>query len=123
MLMLTAFSIQAQGQICPGADIVVSAEGMSYSPAALIVDVGTTIGWVNYEGYHDVNGQISSISQMSFNNPEDFYLPHMYSTPEGVCLGTHTFTIPGVYFYDCSSYGHAEGGMVANITVMAVVPS
>jgi hypothetical protein len=34
-----------------------------------------------------------------------------------VCLGTHTFTIPGVYYYDCTTYGHAGSGMVGSITV------
>jgi plastocyanin len=119
---LSSFSMSFSQDICLGADVEVSAEGMSYSPAALIVDVGTTIGWVNYGGFHDVNGVTSSITLMSFNNPEDFSLPAMSGTSEGVCLGTHTFTSPGVYLYDCTTYGHASGGMVANITVMAVVP-
>ena len=121
VLLLSSSMSFSQPEICPGADVVVSAEGMSYSPAALIVDVGTTVGWVNYEGYHDVNGVNSSITQLPFYNPEDFYLAHVTGTEAGVCIGTHTFDIPGVYFYDCSSYGHAGSGMVANITVMAVV--
>jgi plastocyanin len=115
----TSFS---QDEICPGADVVVSAEGMSYSPAALIVEAGTTVGWVNYGGFHDVNGVNSSITTLPFYNPESFYLAHVTGTEEGICIGTHTFAIPGVYFYDCTSYGHAGSGMVANITVMAVVP-
>ncbi|MEJ6795234.1 MAG: T9SS type A sorting domain-containing protein [Flavobacteriales bacterium] len=119
---LSSFSMSFSQDICLGADVEISAEGMSYSPAELIVDVGTTVGWVNYEGFHDVNGVTSSITLMSFNNPEDFSLPAMTGTSEGVCLGTHTFTSTGVYLYDCTTYGHASGGMVANITVMAVVP-
>jgi len=115
----TSFS---QDEICPGADVVVSAEGMSYSPAALIVEAGTTVGWVNYGGFHDVNGVNSSITTLPFYNPESFYLAHVTGTEEGVCIGTHTFAIPGVYFYDCTSYGHAGSGMIANITVMAVLP-
>ena len=122
VLLLSSSMSFGQAEICPGADVVVSAEGMSYSPAALIVEVGTTVGWVNYGGFHDVNGVNSSLTTLPFYNPEDFYLAHVTGTEEGVCIGTHTFTIPGVYFYDCSSYGHAGSGMVANVTVMAVVP-
>ncbi len=120
-VLLLSSSMSFGQDICPGADVVVSAEGMSYSPATLMVDVGTTVGWVNYGGYHDVNGVNNSITQIPFYNPEDFYLAHVTGTEAGVCIGTHTFDIPGVYFYDCSSYGHAVSGMVANITVMAVV--
>ena len=122
VLVLLLSSSMGFGQdICPGADVEVSAEGMSYSPAALIVDVGTTVGWVNYGGFHDVNGVNSSLTTLPFYNPEDFYLAHVTGTEAGVCIGTHTFTIPGVYFYDCSSYGHAGSGMVANVTVVASV--
>ena len=120
-VLLLSSSMSFGQDICPGADVVVSAEGMSYSPETLMVDVGTTVGWVNYGGYQDVNGVNNSITQIPFYNPEDFYLAHVTGTEAGVCIGTHTFDIPGVYFYDCSSYGHAVSGMVANITVMAVV--
>ena len=122
VLFLLLSSSMGFGQdICPGADVEVSAEGMSYSPAALMVEVGTTVGWVNYGGYHDVNGVNSSITSLPFYNPESFYLGHVDGTEEGVCIGTHTFDIPGFYLYDCSSYGHAGSGMVANVTVVASV--
>jgi plastocyanin len=106
-----------QVQICPGATIEISAEGMSFSPDAAIVNVGSIVGWVNYGGYHDVNGITSSLTQLSFDNPEEFYLPVVDVDSVPVCLGTHTFTIPGVYLYDCSSYGHASMGMVGSITI------
>jgi len=122
LVCLLSYTVSFSQEICPGADVVVSAEGMAFSPAALIVDVGTTVGWVNYGGGHDVNGVNSSITTLPFYNPESFYLPTVVGTEEGVCIGTHTFTIPGLYFYDCTSYGHAGAGMIANITVMAVVP-
>ena len=121
VLLLSSSMSFSQPEICPGADVLVSVEGMSYSPAALMVDVGTTVGWVNYEGYHDVNGVNSSITTLPFFNPEDFYLAHVTGTEAGVCIGTHTFDISGFYFYDCSSYGHAGSGMVANVTVLEVV--
>jgi plastocyanin len=115
-LLTSTFSI-GQDEICPGADVIVSAQGMSYSPDAIIVNVGWTVGWVNYGGTHDVNGVSSSITGESFNNPESFSLGTMSVDSVPVCLGTHTFTIPGFYSYDCTTYGHAGSGMVANITV------
>ena len=36
---------------------------------------------------------------------------------DGVCLGSHTFTVEGTYNYDCSIGQHAANGMVATITV------
>ena len=122
VLLLSSSVSFSQTEICPGADVLISAEGMAFSPVAVIVDAGTTVGWVNYGGYHDVNGVNSSITTLPFYNPESFYLTAVDGTDDGVCIGTHTFTIPGVYFYDCTTYGHAGAGMVANITVMAVVP-
>ena len=106
-----------QDAICPGADIVISVQGMSYSPDATIVNVGTTVGWANYGGNHDVNGVINSVTQLPFNNPEPFSLETVEVDSVPVCLGTHTFTIPGVYYYDCSTYGHAAAGMVGSLTV------
>ena len=120
LLLSSSMSI-AQTGICPGADVDISVQNMSFDPAALVVDAGTTIGWVNYGGFHDVNGVTSSITLLPFPNPETFALGSMNGTPEGVCLGTHTFTLPGVYFYDCTTYGHASNGMVANVTVIATV--
>jgi len=122
ILLLSSSLSFSQTVICPGADVEISAAGMAFSPTALIVDAGTTLGWVNYDGYHDVNGGSSSITGIPFYNPESFYLAYVSGTEEGTCIGTHTFTLPGVYFYDCTTYGHAASGMIANITVLAVVP-
>ncbi|MDG2426702.1 MAG: T9SS type A sorting domain-containing protein [Flavobacteriales bacterium] len=107
----------AQDEICPGANIEISTQGMSYSPDAAVVNVGWTVGWVNYGGTHDVNGAISSTTGLSFNNPESFSLGGIEVDSVPVCIGTHTFTIPGVYYYDCSTYGHAQAGMVGSLTV------
>lgn len=123
MLMLTAFSIQAQDQICDqeimwdGGTIEISAQAMSFTPDAMIANVGWSVGWVNFGGIHDVNGISSSITGLSFGNPEEFYLPtiEVDSVPE--CIGTHIFTVPGVYYYDCTTYGHAGSGMIGTIIV------
>ena len=87
--------------------IAVSAISFEFTDADLIVNVGDLVYWVNYGGTHDVNGDIDSQTGLSFGNPEAFSLPAISGNPSGVCMGSHTFTIPGVYFYDCSSYGHA----------------
>ncbi len=121
--LLIAFSLIAlplmgfaQNEICPGADVLVSAAGMAYSPQDLVVDAGTVVGWVNYDGYHDVNAEVSSITSLPFDNPESFSFEANNGTKEGVCIGTYTFTVPGVYLYDCTSYGHASSGMVGSVT-------
>ena len=106
----------SQDEICPGANVLVSAAGMAYSPQDLVVDAGTVVGWVNYDGYHDVNAEVSSITSMPFDNPESFSFEANNGTKEGVCIGTFTFTVPGVYLYDCTSYGHASSGMVGSVT-------
>ena len=106
----------AQNEICPGADVLVSATGMAYSPQDLVVDAGTVVGWVNYDGYHDVNADVSSITSLAFDNPESFSFEANNGTEQGVCIGTFTFTVPGVYLYDCTSYGHASSGMVGSVT-------
>lgn len=106
-----------QDQICPGVTVEILVGDMSFSPDAAIVNVGSTVGWANYDGYHDVNGITSSITLLPFDNPEEFYLPAVDVDSVPVCLGTHTFTIPGVYLYDCTTYGHASMGMVGSITI------
>ena len=50
-------------------------------------------------------------------NLKPFYFDIVTGDASGVCIGSHTFTIPGVYSYDCSQYGHAASGMVGTVTV------
>ena len=54
-----------------------------FSPSSLTINSGDTVTWINVGGVHDVNGNISTITGISFNNPESFNLPvtlrvHMY---------------------------------------------
>ena len=88
-----------------------------YTETDLNVDVGDLVYWVNYGGFHDVNFEINTQTGLSFENPETFYLDVISGTPSGVCMGSHTFTIPGVYYYDCSVGSHAANGMVGTVTV------
>ena len=119
--VVAAFSIsniQAQ-EICPGADVLIHTEGMTFTPDAIEIYVGTTVGWVNTGGMHNANGDISSLDGLSFNNPEPFIFDLITVTDEPACIGTFQFTVLGEYNYDCSGYGHAASGMVATLTVIA----
>ena len=80
---------------------------------------GDTVVWVNVGGSHDVNGDISALTGESYGNPEAFSLSVASGgTPEApTCIGSYTFTVPGVYNYDCSVGNHASLGMVATVTV------
>ena len=120
VLLLSSTISFGQTDICPGADTLVSTVGITYAPEYLVIDVGTTVGWVNTGGTHDVNGVASSIEAWAYPNPETFALDTMTVDSVPACLGTHTFTIAGEYTYDCTTYGHASNGMVAYITVMEV---
>ena len=121
ILFLSSSSVMFGQEICPGADIEVATQSFSFSPSDLVVDVGMTVGWVNFGGLHDVNGIASSITGDSFNNPEAFSIGAMSGNASGVCLGTFTFTIPGLYNYDCSIGSHAANGMVATVDVALLV--
>ena len=108
---------------CPTANpcgiegVVVEASNFAYAPSALEIEVGQTVVWVNVGGTHDVNGDVSSITGESFNNPETFDIGPVVGNSDGVCLGSHTFTLEGIYGYDCSVGAHAANGMVATVTV------
>ena len=119
--VLAAFSItniQAQ-EICPGADVLIHTEGMTFTPDAIEIFAGTTVGWVNTGGLHNANGDVSSLDGLSYNNPEAFDFELINVTDEAACIGTFQFTVLGEYNYDCSGYGHAASGMVATLTVIA----
>ena len=97
--------------------IEVGASSFAFVPADLSVDVGALVFWVNNGGTHSVNGDIDTQTGVSFGNPESFGFPSIVGDVAGVCMGSHTFTIPGVYSYDCSVGTHAALGMVGTITV------
>ena len=97
--------------------IEVATSGLTFVPADLTVDVGSLVFWVNNGGSHNANGDIDTQTGLSFGNPESFYFDIVAGDASGVCIGSHTFTIPGVYSYDCSQYGHASQGMVGTVTV------
>ena len=106
----------AQDNPCGVEGVVVEASSFQYAPAALEIEAGQTVVWVNMGGTHDVNGLASTLGD-TWNNPETFYIGSVTGNMSGVCIGSHTFTVEGTYNYDCSIGSHAASGMVASITV------
>ena len=97
--------------------IVVTTASLYFSPADLSIDPGTTVIWENIGGTHNANGVTNTQTGESFMNPEEFSFGVVVGNAEGVCIGSHTFNVPGVYSYDCSVGSHAANGMVGTITV------
>ena len=102
---------------CSGANEVVEASNYSFTPSSLSIPVGSSVAWSNTGGFHNVNGDISALTGESFGNPEAFFLDAVSGGGDGVCIGSHTFNVPGVYNYDCSIGSHAANGMVGTIIV------
>ena len=65
-----------------------------YSPSSLTIDVGDTVEWINDSGTHDVNADVNSITNNSFNNPVSFQ--SSITSTAGATIYTHIFTIPGL---------------------------
>jgi plastocyanin len=86
-----------------------------YTPSQLTIDVGDSVVWINDGGYHDVNGDINSITNQPFNNPETFDSDPTNVT--GAVIFSYKFTIAGTYNYDCSVGQHAANGMVGSVIV------
>ena len=116
VLFLCAGLVQAHAQ-CDNADYTIQASNFSYSPSMITIESGQSVAFLNMGGYHDVNGQINSITGAPYNNPEDFYLSPVSGNSSGVCIGVVVFDIEGTYQYDCSIGNHAAYGMVASVTV------
>jgi len=91
----------------------INAGMLYYNPNLLSINIGDTVFWINEGGTHNVNFITSSLTNTSFNNPEEFI-----SIPTSdVNIYSHVFTIAGTYQYDCTVYGHASGGMTGTIIV------
>ena len=116
LLGAASMSATAQDNPCGVEGVVVEASSFQYAPGSVEIEVGQTVVWVNMGGTHDVNAAMSSIGDM-WDNPETFTIPAVQGSSEGVCIGSHTFTVEGTYDYDCSIGNHAANGMVASVTV------
>ena len=90
-----------------------------YAPATISINTGDTVIWINDGGYHNVNGDINSITGQSFNNPKSF------SSQQQVfivgAIHTQVFNTSGVYRYDCSVGNHAQNGMLGAIFVYSFI--
>ena len=96
---------------------LINAGNYYYTPSNLSINVGDTVTWFNDGGYHDVNGDVNSLTGASFNNPIAFSLPAV-SGPS--VIGSYIFTVAGTYNYDCSIGSHAANGMVGSIVVNTI---
>jgi uncharacterized surface protein with fasciclin (FAS1) repeats len=67
---------------------------------------------VNAEGTHNVDGMVES-------NPVSFFLEETEGNIDGVCMGTVTFNVPGIYTYTSSIGVQPELGMTGTIIVDA----
>lgn len=104
-------------QDCSPADHTVLVGSFYFSPSDLTIAAGETVAFVNQDGFHNINGDVSVLTGESFGNPEVFSLPAVTGDTSGVCMGTITLTLTGAYSYDCSIGAHAANGMVGSITV------
>ena len=94
----------------------VNAGMLYFSPCVLNINLGDTVFWINEGGNHNVNFDTNTLTGLSFNNPESFV-----SIPtSSIEIYSHVFTISGTYSYDCSVYGHSQGGMTGSIIVNSI---
>ena len=94
----------------------INAGSYYYNPSSLTIDLGDSVVWINDGGFHDVNGNINSITGQSFNNPVAFDSPPTNTV--GAVIFSYKFTVVGTYDYDCSIGSHAANGMVGTVIVM-----
>ena len=86
-----------------------------YSPNTLTIQAGDSIVWINDGGFHDVNGDVNSVTGQAYNNPETFDSPA--TNVVGAVIFAHKFNVAGNYSYDCSVGSHAANGMIGSFTV------
>lgn len=96
---------------------VVRAYNYAYFPADLTIGLGETVVWENENGTHNVDATNDVLNAGTYSNPENFVLAPVSANGSTACLGSYTFTVPGVYQYNCSVGDHAHYGMAGTITV------
>ena len=94
------------------ADATVYVTDFIFTPSELTIAVGQTVAFVNAEGTHNVDGTAES-------NVVSFFLEETEGDINGVCMGTVTFDVPGVYTYTSSIGVQPELGMTGTIIVDA----
>ena len=116
-LFISVHTFSQEDNPCEVDGLGVVASMFYFEPQNISINLGQTVYWINIQGFHDVNAVNSSITNEPFNNPEPFSLDAIQGISSGVCIGYHTFNVPGIYNYDCSIYGHAVNGMIGTIEV------
>ena len=94
------------------ADATVYLTDFIFTPSEFTISVGQTVAFVNAEGTHNVDGTAES-------NPISFFLEETEGNIGGVCMGTVTFDVPGVYTFTSSIGVQPELGMTGTIVVDA----
>lgn len=105
---LNAAFAQAQCE----ADATVYLTDFLFTPSEFTISVGQTVAFVNAEGTHNVDGTAEG-------NPVSFFLEETVGNIDGVCMGTVTFDVPGVYTFTSSIGVQPELGMTGTIVVDA----
>jgi len=107
--LLVCFTLNAQ------TTYTINSGSYYYTPDTLTINIGDSVIWINDGGYHDVNGNINSITGQPFNNPVTFDSPA--TSTVGAVIFAYKFTVQGTYNYDCSVGSHASAGMVGTVIV------
>ena len=94
------------------ADATVYLTDFLFTPNEFTISVGETVAFVNAEGTHNVDGTAEG-------NPVSFFLEETVGNIDGVCMGTVTFDVPGVYTFTSSIGVQPELGMIGTIVVDA----
>ena len=102
--------VQAQAntsEACHG-DYSVHASNSGFSPNHLTINVGESVEFIAFGGWHDVDGITNVYTGESFGNPQEFALPPAYSFWFfGSCIGTVDFDVPGTYHYNSTTTGNS----------------
>ena len=93
----------------------INAGSFYYTPSSLTVALGDSVVWINDGGFHDVNGDVNTVTGQPYNNPETFDSPA--TNVVGAVIFAHKFNVAGTYSYDCSVGSHAANGMIGSFTV------
>ncbi len=101
-----------QSQAQCEADATVYLTDFIFTPSEFTISVGQTVAFVNAEGTHNVDGTAA-------DNPVSFFLEETEGNIDGVCMGTVTFDVPGVYTFTSSIGVQPQLGMTGTIIVDA----
>ena len=112
LLLICASLNTAVAQAQCEADTAVYLTDFIFTPSEFTISVGQTVAFVNAEGTHNVDGTAET-------NPVPFFLNESEGDINGVCMGTVTFDVPGVYTFTSSIGVQPELGMTGTIVVDA----